>query len=256
MLVPLEDAEVERVVAEMRHVERGRGERSVCCSAISTTPTNADWVTRLRRTAAGCSRHAVECGGSGVSRISAHCDDRHQRRPCDPSSAAYMPAGPRRPHAESGVAAPFLVMQSNGGSVPAARAEENAHRLVLSGPAGGVAGLVATASRHGLGQRHQPGHGRHVDRRLPGARRAHAVPPPPRPCVITCCWRPRWTSTRSARGVAASRGRDQTGRLRVGPQSAGAVPAAPPAICVAGTQPTITDAHVVLGDAGAGAVGG
>ena len=77
--------------------------------------------------------------------------------------------------AESGVAAPFLVMQSNGGSVPAPRAEESAHRLVLSGPAGGVAGLVATAARHGLEQRHQPGHGWHVDRRLPGARRAHAV---------------------------------------------------------------------------------
>src|SRR5690606_26294022 len=53
---------------------------------------------------------------------------------------------------ESGVEAPFLVMQSNGGSVPADRAGVEAHRLVLSGPAGGVAGLVALAST--LGEPH------------------------------------------------------------------------------------------------------
>ena len=50
----------------------------------------------------------------------------------------------------AGVSAPILVMQSNGGSVPAPRAEAAAHRLVLSGPAGGVAGLVAAAERHRL----------------------------------------------------------------------------------------------------------
>ena len=42
----------------------------------------------------------------------------------------------------AGDAPPLLIMQSNGGCVPAERAEEQAHRLVLSGPAAGVAGAA------------------------------------------------------------------------------------------------------------------
>ena len=38
------------------------------------------------------------------------------------------------------VPGPLLIMQSNGGCVPAHRAGEEAHRLLLSGPAAGVAG--------------------------------------------------------------------------------------------------------------------
>ena len=54
----------------------------------------------------------------------------------------------RRRSAELGVTAPFIVMQSNGGCVPAERADREAHRLLLSGPAGGVTGLLALGRRH------------------------------------------------------------------------------------------------------------
>src|SRR5258708_17782259 len=43
-------------------------------------------------------------------------------------------------------------MQSNGGCLPADRAAHQAHRLVLSGPAAGVAGTVALGAKYGIGQ--------------------------------------------------------------------------------------------------------
>ena len=52
----------------------------------------------------------------------------------------------------AGDAPPLLIMQSNGGCVPAERAEEQAHRLVLSGPAAGVAGAVALGGQYGIRQ--------------------------------------------------------------------------------------------------------
>ncbi|MGZ4115653.1 MAG: hydantoinase/oxoprolinase N-terminal domain-containing protein, partial [Actinomycetota bacterium] len=50
---------------------------------------------------------------------------------------------------ELGAEAPFLVMQSNGGSVPADRADREAHRLLLSGPTAGVAATIALGDRVG-----------------------------------------------------------------------------------------------------------
>ena len=54
--------------------------------------------------------------------------------------------------ARLGVGAPLLIMQSNGGCLPAERADGEAHRLVLSGPAAGVAGAVALGASYGLHQ--------------------------------------------------------------------------------------------------------
>jgi N-methylhydantoinase A len=48
------------------------------------------------------------------------------------------------------VPGPLLIMQSNGGCVPAHRAGEEAHRLLLSGPAAGVAGTVALGREYGI----------------------------------------------------------------------------------------------------------
>lgn len=150
----------------------------------------------------------------------------------------------------SGLAAPFLVMQSNGGSVPAARADLHAHQLVLSGPAGGVAGLVDTAATRGLAN---------VISLDMGGTSTDI-------CLVREGRMP-FTTMQTIRDhvllapsvdihtIGAGGGSiawvDSTGRLRVGPQSAKAVPG-PASYGRGGVEPTVTDAHVVLGTLGGG----
>lgn len=155
---------------------------------------------------------------------------------------------------ESGLTSPFLVMQSNGGSVPAMRAEPQSHQLVLSGPAGGVAGLLHLAGDHGIRNLislDMGGTSTDVclvrDGRPPFAREQHVH------------GHTLLAPTVDIHTIGAGGGSiawvDQTGRLRVGPQSARAVPG-PASYGRGGTEPTITDAHVVLGTLGAGELAG
>ena len=156
--------------------------------------------------------------------------------------------------AESGIEAPFVVMQSNGGSVPAERAGVEAHRLVLSGPAGGVAGLVALAQT--LDEPHlisldMGGTSTDVclvrDGQLPFTTlqevQDHTLLAP----------------SVDIHTIGAGGGSiawiDPTGRLRVGPESAKAVPG-PACYGRGGIRPTITDAHAVLGTLGTGELAG
>ncbi|WP_411721032.1 hydantoinase/oxoprolinase family protein [Mycetocola sp.] len=150
--------------------------------------------------------------------------------------------------------APFLVMQSNGGSVPAGRAEEHAHRLVLSGPAGGVSGLIALAADHGIDN---------VISLDMGGTSTDV-------CLVRGAIAPFTTSqiiqdhvllapTVDIHTIGAGGGSiawaDVTGRLRVGPMSAKASPG-PACYGRGGVEPTITDAHVVLGTLGTGELAG
>lgn len=154
----------------------------------------------------------------------------------------------------AGLDAPFLVMQSNGGSVPAERAEPQSHQLVLSGPAGGVAGLVHLAEEHGVDNLislDMGGTSTDVclvrGRRAPFAREQHVH------------GHTLLAPTVDIHTIGAGGGSiawvDATGRLRVGPQSARAVPG-PASYGRGGTEPTITDAHVVLGTLGGGELAG
>lgn len=155
---------------------------------------------------------------------------------------------------DAGVRAPFVVMQSNGGCVPGGRAEEQAHRLVLSGPAGGVSGLIATAKSHGLSN---------VISLDMGGTSADI-------CLVRDNELPFISSQTiqdhtllaasvDIHTIGAGGGSiawiDTTNRLRVGPQSAKAVPG-PAAYGRGGTKPTVTDAHVVLGTLGTGELAG
>jgi N-methylhydantoinase A len=146
------------------------------------------------------------------------------------------------------VSAPFLVMQSNGGSVPAARAESAAHRLVLSGPAGGVAGLVAAAERHGLDDVISLDMGgTSTDVCLVRARRIpFTTSQVVRDHVLLA---PTVDIHTIGAGGGSIAWTDLTGRLRVGPRSAKAEPG-PASYLRGGVEPTITDAHVVLGTLG------
>jgi N-methylhydantoinase A len=155
--------------------------------------------------------------------------------------------------AEIGVPAPG-VMTSGGGMRTVHEAARSAASLALSGPAGGVVGAAAAvrAAGHRSALTVDIG-GTSADVGLildgeplvePGGRVAGVPIALPRVLVET---------------VSAGGGSigwiDDGGALRVGPRSAGAVPG-PAAFGRGGDQPTITDAHVVLGHITAHALSG
>ncbi|HEX6230113.1 MAG TPA: hydantoinase/oxoprolinase family protein [Actinomycetota bacterium] len=146
---------------------------------------------------------------------------------------------------ELGVRAPFLVMQSNGGCVPADRAEREAHRLLLSGPTAGVTGAVALGALHGLdGLISMDMGGTSLDVCLV----RDGVPPIAtvqragvHPILV-----PSVDIVTAGAGGGSIASVDRTGRLRVGPASAGADPG-PAAYGLGGDRATFTDANVVTG---------
>ncbi|QZY51073.1 hydantoinase/oxoprolinase family protein [Leucobacter tenebrionis] len=156
--------------------------------------------------------------------------------------------------AASGIGSQLLVMQSNGGCVPAERAGADAHRLVLSGPAGGVAGLRALAEsleEPNLISLDMGGTSTDVcllrDATIPFTTvqevQDHTLLAP----------------TVDIHTIGAGGGSiawiDQAGSLKVGPASAKAVPG-PACYGRGGVEPTISDAHVVLGTLGSGELAG
>ena len=137
----------------------------------------------------------------------------------------------------------IAIMQSNGGFLSARDAGRHAVRTVLSGPAGGVIGAMGSARSSGF--RRVLGFdmgGTSTDVSLiDGASRetTEAVIDglPIRVPMLDI-------HTVGAGGGSIARV-DAGGLLRVGPESAGADPG--PACYGEGTEPTVTDAHVVLG---------
>jgi N-methylhydantoinase A len=135
------------------------------------------------------------------------------------------------------------IMQSNGGFMSTGEARKHAIRTLLSGPAGGVVGALETGRVSGIP-------------RILGFDMGGTSTD-----VSLCDGAPRETMEAVIDGfpvrvpmldihtVGAGGGSiarvDEGGLLRVGPESAGAVPG--PACYGAGDLPTVTDAHVVLG---------
>ena len=146
---------------------------------------------------------------------------------------------------EAGFKGRFSVMQSNGGKLPAQAMRANAITALLSGPAAGVIGAARQAARSGYTNL--------ITLDIGGT--STDV------CVISQ-GKPRLTSEFSIDGlpvriplldintVGAGGGSiiwiDEGGMLRVGPESAGAMPG-PACYARGGVRPTITDAHVVRG---------
>jgi N-methylhydantoinase A/oxoprolinase/acetone carboxylase beta subunit len=135
------------------------------------------------------------------------------------------------------------IMQSNGGLLTASEARKQAVRTILSGPAGGIVGAVEIA-------------------RLCGFRKALTFDMGGTSTDVALAARePRLTTEAridnfpvrvpmlDIHTVGAGGGSiafiDAGGSLRVGPESAGAVPG--PACYGRGDRATVTDAHVVLG---------
>jgi N-methylhydantoinase A len=135
------------------------------------------------------------------------------------------------------------ILQSNGGFMTTSEARRHTVRTILSGPAGGVVGAAQMARASGF-------------ERLLGFDMGGTSTD-----VSLCDGKPRETTEASIDGfpirapmldihtVGAGGGSlarvDEGGLLRVGPESAGAEPG--PACYGISDQPTVTDAHVVLG---------
>jgi len=139
------------------------------------------------------------------------------------------------------------VMQSNGGTIGLDLASEQAARLALSGPAGGVVGALGVARRA-------------MDTDAPrimtldmGGTSADvalcdgAVPRTTEHTIADLPLRLPATDIHTVGAGGGSIARvDAGGSLRVGPESAGAEPG-PVCYGRGGTEPTVTDAHLVLG---------
>ncbi|MCO6418389.1 hydantoinase/oxoprolinase family protein [Siccirubricoccus sp. KC 17139] len=147
--------------------------------------------------------------------------------------------------AKAGFAGHFSVMQSNGGRMPARAMRANAISALLSGPAAGVVGAIRQAARSGRGNliTFDMG-GTSTDVALVQEGEASLA------AETEVDGLPIRTPVLDIVTVGAGGGSlvwiDDGGMLRVGPRSAGAEPG-PACYGRGGTQPTVTDAHVVRG---------
>ncbi|TDC69343.1 hydantoinase/oxoprolinase family protein [Actinomadura sp. GC306] len=146
----------------------------------------------------------------------------------------------------SGITAPLSVLRSDGGLTKAAKAAEDPVSLLLSGPAGGVTGAVWFAEQAGFKNFltfDMGGTSTDVALVLGGAPRIGRET-----SVGDLTVRATSVDVRSvgAGGGSIAHVPELTKALRVGPQSAGADPG-PAAYGAGGTEPTVTDANVVLG---------
>lgn len=152
------------------------------------------------------------------------------------------------------IADELLIMRSNGGVAPVGTAAANPTTILLSGPAGGVAAAAELANRLDLGRAisfDMGGTSTDVCRIEGGVPViAQHTEVGGYPCLMP---------TVSIHTVGAGGGSiawiDPGGSLRVGPRSAGAVPG-PAGYGRGGTEPTVTDANIVLGRIDAEAVFG
>ena len=167
---------------------------------------------------------------------------------------------------------PIRVMQSNGGAIGTTQAAREPARLVLSGPAGGVVGAFRlaqlasdeemppatdhTSSSQTDRKRNQPGP-RIITFDMGGTSTDVALCPGrvPRTTESEVAGLPLRLPVIDIHTVGAGGGSlarvDAGGGLRVGPESAGAVPG-PVCYGRGGQQPTVTDANLVLGRLDAG----
>uniref|UniRef100_UPI0035CBF393 hydantoinase/oxoprolinase family protein n=1 Tax=uncultured Sphingomonas sp. TaxID=158754 RepID=UPI0035CBF393 len=145
-----------------------------------------------------------------------------------------------------GMAGRLALLRSDGGLMTSEKSEEHPVSLLMSGPAGGVTGALWVAKNAGLGNI--------LTLDVGGTSTDVALienGDPRRTRTTDVGHLSVRASSLDVKTVGAGGGSiayvpELTKALRVGPQSAGAVPG-PVAYGKGGTQPTVTDANVVLG---------
>jgi N-methylhydantoinase A len=162
-----------------------------------------------------------------------------------PATSGYLDATGEQ-LAARGLRTPFLVMQSNGGVVPAAVAKERPFTTIDSGPTGGLVGTAALAAA--------AGHSHVIATDMGGTSFDVGLVVDGEPLVAGERVIEQYTyqlphlDVRSIAcgGGSIARVDAHTRSLRVGPTSAGSEPG-PACYGRGGTEPTVTDADVVLG---------
>lgn len=145
-----------------------------------------------------------------------------------------------------GFANDALIMQSNGGLIPAARAGERAGHMLRSGPAAGVIAAARVALEAGFTKV--------ITGDMGGTSFDVAISLDGRPAEAATTMLdfrlPVRVPMLDVRTIGAGGGSiasvDRGGILQVGPRSAGSDPG-PVAFRRGGTEPTVTDANIVLG---------
>ena len=148
--------------------------------------------------------------------------------------------------ADNGVDSKLHIVRSDGGLMSAKAAQDRPVHTVLSGPAGGVTATAMISRRTGLP--------RLLAFDMGGTSTDVSVIIDGKPIISRSTEVgsfPAKVPTLDVRSVGAGGGSiaslaELTGSLRVGPQSAGAFPG-PVAYSRGGTEPTVSDANVVLG---------
>lgn len=162
-----------------------------------------------------------------------------------PASSRYLRSTGERLEREA-LSSAFLVMQSNGGVSPVSAAERKPLVTLDSGPAGGLAGAASLARLCG--------HRNVIATDMGGTSFDVGLVVESEPVMAETCTLSRYTYRAAhldVRSIACGGGSiawvdPHTRSLRVGPHSAGSNPG-PVAYGNGGTQPTVTDADVVLG---------
>jgi N-methylhydantoinase A len=161
-----------------------------------------------------------------------------------PASIAYLDRLAERLR-EAGFTGELLVMQANGGVAKVAHARGRPIKLIGSGPAGGISGVSLLAARSG--------HANVIATDMGGTSFEVGLLIDGRPVVAGQQIVEQHTFHQphlDARSIACGGGSiasvSPDGGLRVGPRSAGSTPG-PAAYGRGGTEPTVTDADVVLG---------
>ncbi|MEG6508379.1 hydantoinase/oxoprolinase family protein [Methyloligella sp. 2.7D] len=148
---------------------------------------------------------------------------------------------------DEGLSCPLYIMQSNGGTGTAARSVgEQAHQLVLSGPAAGVIGAIFAAEPMGMKNLvtlDVGGTSADIGIVVDSRPRVRHDMPLPNGIPLTLLNLEIETIGAGGGSIAWV---DAGGALRVGPISAGADPG-PVCFGKGGTEPTVTDAQVLLG---------
>ena len=243
VLTPLDEDDVRRQLAKLRN--NGVEALSIC---LINAYANGDHEARIAEIA------AEELPGVPVSRSSVVLPElREYERAITTVANAYVQGQVSgyvrsldQQLAGAGMDAQLSILRSDGGLVSGAVAADNPVSLLLSGPAGGVTGAAWAAEQAGytdfltfdmggtstdvaLVQNLQPRIGRET---TVGDLTVRATSVDVR--------------TVGAGGGSIAHVPPLTQALRVGPQSAGAAPG-PASYGRGGTEPTVTDANVVLG---------